>query len=182
MRWNIFFLQCSNYTIRNCSGNDSIRTYVYTPSKSYNLCSDFVKVDAQGADFDVMLSAGKSLYRIKSFCVEVQTEPLYRGAKQENDFTEYFQKRGFKMEKKMFQNKHELNMLFVNTQYEMPVGLPLNKLFNNNTKSKSPYSKVTLHQNKIDTATKPFNPYNPYMDFEKKQNSKNKEQEANVLR
>jgi len=92
---------------------------------------EFLKVDAQGADFEVVKSAGKNLYRIVSFVVEIQTKPLYKDSATEEQFVDYFQSRGFKMIKKKFQNKQEseANMLFLNTRYELPTDIPVQEFF-----------------------------------------------------
>jgi len=61
---------------------------------------EFLKVDAQGADFEVVQSAGKHLRRIGAFIVEVQLEPLYLDAKNESDYIDYFTQRGFELVQK----------------------------------------------------------------------------------
>jgi len=90
---------------------------------------EFVKIDAQGADFEVIASAGRNLHRIKSFVVEIQTEPLYKDSKAEEHFTSYFSERGFVLVKKKFQNKHEANLLYRNTKYPLPSNIPIDEFF-----------------------------------------------------
>jgi len=90
---------------------------------------EFIKVDAQGADFDVMQSAGKHLRRIKAFVVEVQTEALYSETHTEAEFKEYFERRGFELVKKELQNKHEENLLFRNTLYPLSDDIPISEFF-----------------------------------------------------
>jgi len=95
---------------------------------------EFLKVDAQGADFEVVESAGKHLRRIKSFVVEVQIEPLYADAKTEADYKEYFENRGFELVHKKLQNAREENLLFRNLKYPLPEGIPLDEFFSEDKK------------------------------------------------
>jgi hypothetical protein len=89
---------------------------------------EFIKVDAQGADFEVMQSAASELDRIDSFAVEVQTDPLYKGQKTTEDFVEYFTVRGFTLEEEVFQNKHEKNLFFRRRGVKVSEDVPVKAL------------------------------------------------------
>lgn len=58
---------------------------------------DFLKIDAQGADFQVVLSAGERLKDIHKITMEVAVTPiqLYAGAAQKKDVIDFMSKRGF---------------------------------------------------------------------------------------
>ncbi|KNC48619.1 uncharacterized protein AMSG_00396 [Thecamonas trahens ATCC 50062] len=97
----------------------------------------FVKIDAQGADFDVLLSAGPALAeKVENVVVEVQTNvPLYAGAKNETDFVDYMADAGFDLVKRALQGPNELNLLFHNAKLGIKLTsedwdlLPLNMIF-----------------------------------------------------
>jgi FkbM family methyltransferase len=90
---------------------------------------EFVKVDAQGSDFDVLKSAGKSLERINSIVVEVQiNHVLYKDAKTEQEFVDYMGDRGFEVVTIEKQGKNEENIHFHNKKYPKPTNLPLDDL------------------------------------------------------
>jgi hypothetical protein len=91
---------------------------------------EFIKIDAQGADFDVVQSAGKNLQRINTIVVEVQTEPLYKNSVSEAEFIQYMEKQGFQVIDSLFQNRHEINIMFHNKKYSFPKEkLPINLIF-----------------------------------------------------
>jgi FkbM family methyltransferase len=58
---------------------------------------DYLKIDAQGMDLDVVRSAGNRLKDIHRICLEcdVTPHPLYRGAPTKNETVEFLESRGF---------------------------------------------------------------------------------------
>jgi hypothetical protein len=60
---------------------------------------EFLKVDAQGADFSVVRSAGRRLDNIRSIKLEVATtaRQLYRGAADKATVTAFLEGRGFRL-------------------------------------------------------------------------------------
>jgi hypothetical protein len=60
---------------------------------------DYLKVDAQGLDLQVVRSAGDRLKDIHRICVEcdVTSNPLYRGAATKNETVDFFESHGFKL-------------------------------------------------------------------------------------
>jgi len=58
---------------------------------------DYLKVDAQGLDLEVVRSAGNRLKDIHRICLEcdVTAHPLYRGASTKSETVEYLESRGF---------------------------------------------------------------------------------------
>lgn len=97
----------------------------------------FIKVDAQGADYEVIVSAGRALSKmVENVVVEVQTDvPLYSGSKNESDYVSFMESQGFELAKRMAQGPHEINLLFHNTGLGIPLEesdwdlLPLNIIF-----------------------------------------------------
>jgi len=84
---------------------------------------EFIKVDAQGADYDVIDSAGTELTRVGAAVIEVQLlRPLYSDSADEEKFKKLFAKSGFRHEKTKVQNLEntEANMLFRNERMEKP--------------------------------------------------------------
>lgn len=61
---------------------------------------EYMKVDAQGFDFDVVKSAGSSLRKIKKFKVELQGEGVtyYSGSTPCHDVVRYFERWGYSWE------------------------------------------------------------------------------------
>jgi FkbM family methyltransferase len=90
---------------------------------------EFVKVDAQGSDFEVMQSAGRLLRRIHAFVVEVQLKPLYAGVKNESDYIDFFGRLGFEMVVKKMQNTKEENILFRNIDFPLSPNIPIERFF-----------------------------------------------------
>jgi FkbM family methyltransferase len=58
---------------------------------------DYLKIDAQGMDLDVVRSAGNRLKDIHRICLEcdVTPHPLYRGASTKSETVEYLESHGF---------------------------------------------------------------------------------------
>jgi len=98
-----------------------------------NIKIEFLKVDAQGSDLDVIQSAGEELVRVGCAVVELQLQrPLYKGSAKEGDFKTLFQQSGFKHEITKIQNleKTEANMFFINPKMNQPRDgvLPLDQI------------------------------------------------------
>jgi len=84
---------------------------------------EFLKVDAQGGDYDVVSSAGVELARIATAVIEVQLlRPLYQDSASEEQFKSLFAKSGFRHAKTKVQNLEntEANMFFRNEGMEQP--------------------------------------------------------------
>jgi len=84
---------------------------------------EFLKVDAQGSDYDVIQSAGSELTRVGCAVIEVQLlRPLYADSANEEKFKELFSKSGFRHAKTKIQNLEntEANMLFRNEKMAEP--------------------------------------------------------------
>ena len=80
---------------------------------------DYLKIDAQGADFAVIRSAGEHLKRIQKIKLEVAVTPtqLYDGAASKKEIVEYLLSRGFALEAIEPQTHgQEENLTFVRTQ------------------------------------------------------------------
>lgn len=60
---------------------------------------DWLKIDAQGADFDVLLSAGSRLRDIREITIEVATTavPLYQGASDKTTIVDFLAAHGFEL-------------------------------------------------------------------------------------
>lgn len=58
---------------------------------------DLLKVDAQGADLQVLKSAGDLIHNIKRIQVEVQLSPLYVGSADKTEIVNYLTSRGFRL-------------------------------------------------------------------------------------
>lgn len=58
---------------------------------------DYLKIDAQGMDLEVVRSAGNRLKDIHQICLEcdVSPHPLYRGASTKSETIEFLESRGF---------------------------------------------------------------------------------------
>ncbi|PRP88530.1 ubiquitin C-terminal hydrolase L3 [Planoprotostelium fungivorum] len=109
-----------------------------------DIAIEFLKVDAQGSDLDVIKSAGKLLSRISTIVVEVQLlRPLYAESATEQDFIDYFKIHGFKHTQTKIQNleKTEANMLFVNSKMVEPKkgSLPLTEFPSVNRADPTPF-------------------------------------------
>jgi FkbM family methyltransferase len=77
----------------------------------------FLKVDAQGADLDVVRSAGNRLVDIDRITLEVtKAEQLYRGAASTEEVLAFMTERGFKLLNRADQaSGQEENLTFVRT-------------------------------------------------------------------
>lgn len=79
---------------------------------------DFLKIDAQGADLNVLKSAGKRLRDIHKIILEVSTTPtpLYEGSHTEQDCLQFMTDAGFTLVKQETQSHgQEKNLTFVPT-------------------------------------------------------------------
>jgi len=87
---------------------------------------EFLKVDAQGVDVDVIKSAGITIKRVKKIIIEVQSRTnstqinfLYKGTNTKQDATEYMDKIGFELNRvESFMESEaigEENLVFDNT-------------------------------------------------------------------
>lgn len=82
---------------------------------------DFMKIDAQGHDLEVLKSLGKSISKVREIVVEGSLTPfnIYDGQTNQKDaIVDYMQLNGFKLHKqeKLSRNQ-EINMWFVNTKF-----------------------------------------------------------------
>ena len=82
---------------------------------------DFIKIDTQGHDLEVLKSLGKSITKVREIVVEgsLTAFNIYEGQTNQKDLiADYMQRNGFKIHKqeKMSRNQ-EINMWFVNTRF-----------------------------------------------------------------
>jgi methyltransferase FkbM-like protein len=78
---------------------------------------DYLKIDAQGLDLDVVRSAGNRLKDIHRICLEcdVSAHPLYRGASTKSETVEFLESRGFALIDVLVQSEgQEENLTFDN--------------------------------------------------------------------
>lgn len=76
---------------------------------------EYLKIDAQGGDFNVLLSAGTRLADIENITLEVAVteEQLYKGARDRTDIVNFMASKGFTLVKESPQSfNQELNMTF----------------------------------------------------------------------
>ncbi len=77
---------------------------------------EFLKIDAQGADYDVVVSAGDRLRQIEKITMEVAVTPrqLYRGASSKDDVIRFMMSRGFELTEASSQSDgQEENLTFL---------------------------------------------------------------------
>lgn len=77
---------------------------------------EFLKIDAQGADFSVVKSAGDRLKDIDKIALEVAVTPsqLYSGASSKDEITDYLKEAGFKLvETEKQSSDQEENLTFI---------------------------------------------------------------------
>ena len=79
---------------------------------------DFLKIDTQGNDFDVIKSLGDRINSVKEILCEVQLKPLYAGACTKDDVVNYLGDKGFVLTKTESWSKgQEENLGFVNKDF-----------------------------------------------------------------
>jgi FkbM family methyltransferase len=87
---------------------------------------DYLKIDAQGKDLDVVKSAGNRLKDIHRICMEcyVTSHPLYRGASTKSEAIAYLESKNFALVDVFVQSDgQEENLIFENkTEPETPGG------------------------------------------------------------
>ena len=82
---------------------------------------DFLKIDTQGNDLNVIKSAGSSIHRVKRLSLEVQLTPLYDGGSTKDDVIEYLEARGFRLSQSSLQtNGLEENLEFIRVNRFVP--------------------------------------------------------------
>ena len=77
---------------------------------------DFLKIDAQGADLDVLRSRGKKLSIVKKLQVEVCDIMIYEGGNNYNDTVSYLNSHGFTKTKTIQHNQFK-DVIFKNENY-----------------------------------------------------------------
>eukprot|EP01117_Protostelium_nocturnum_P006488 TRINITY_DN2339_c0_g1_i1.p1 TRINITY_DN2339_c0_g1~~TRINITY_DN2339_c0_g1_i1.p1 ORF type:complete len:313 (+),score=93.08 TRINITY_DN2339_c0_g1_i1:282-1220(+) len=88
-----------------------------------NIAIEFVKVDAQGSDYDVIASGGTAMKRVGAAVIEIQLKKaLYVNAKSEEEHIELFRSVGFSHISTKIQNREgtEANMYFTNKKMKQP--------------------------------------------------------------
>ena len=82
---------------------------------------DFLRIHAQGNDFNVVKSAGSSIHRIKRIALDVQLAPLYEGSAEKGSVVEYLESHGFRLSKCSSQtNGLEENLEFIRVNRFVP--------------------------------------------------------------
>jgi hypothetical protein len=79
---------------------------------------DFLKVDAQGSDLDVVKSAGARLADVRRVQLEVATAgSLYQGAASRDDVLAFMEGKGFRLQSREDESHgQEENLTFVNVE------------------------------------------------------------------
>jgi FkbM family methyltransferase len=81
---------------------------------------DFIKIDTQGNDFNVVKSLGDLIYNVKEIMLEVQIVPFeyYKGQSKKLDVVNYMFRKGFAVYRRMRQSKNqEENIWFTNKRF-----------------------------------------------------------------
>jgi len=83
-----------------------------------NIKFNFLKVDAQGADLDVLKSAGEHLQDIKGIQVECNLLPIYKGAPLAGEIDAFLEDKGFVLVKRWSGPKRKVweDHLFINRE------------------------------------------------------------------
>ena len=69
-----------------------------TICKEYSIDGvDFVKIDVEGATYEVINGMGSEIYKIKIMHIETESYPFFDGQKLHNDVCELLKSKGFKM-------------------------------------------------------------------------------------
>jgi FkbM family methyltransferase len=82
---------------------------------------DFIKIDTQGNDFNVVKSLGDLICNVKEIMLEVQIVPFeyYKGQSKKIDLVNYMCKNGFEISRKSRQsNNQEENLWFTNKRFK----------------------------------------------------------------
>lgn len=76
---------------------------------------EYIKIDAQGHDFEVVRGIGSELPRVKHIRVEVQLKTVYEGATTKDQFRTFMEQHGFRMSKANVNGSpSEENLDFIN--------------------------------------------------------------------
>lgn len=81
---------------------------------------DFIKIDTQGNDFNVVKSLGDMINNVKEIMLEVQVVPFeyYKGQSNKNDIIAYMTEKGFDLYRKTRQSTNqEENLWFINKKF-----------------------------------------------------------------
>lgn len=94
---------------------ESIRLDTFMEREKINEV-DFLKIDAQGADLQVLRSCGDKLFMVKKVQVEICDIQIYQGGNMLNETVEYLNNYGFKPIKTV-QNLQYKDMVLKNENY-----------------------------------------------------------------
>ena len=77
---------------------------------------EYIKIDTQGTDLDVVKSLGDKISIVKKISMEIQLKELYRGSSTIEETLEYMNKRGFVLVEDLnhYNNEFEKDFVFVN--------------------------------------------------------------------
>lgn len=80
---------------------------------------DFLKIDTQGSDYDVVLSLGEKIVKVKKIELEIILKPFYKEQPSRDTVVEYLTNKGFELIEEIpnhEENKgYENNLTFLNT-------------------------------------------------------------------
>ena len=78
---------------------------------------DYLKLDTQGSEYEILQSAGDLLDRVVEIQCEVEHTEMYKEQKLENDINELLTERGFKQIRKHKVGNHS-DVWYINTKYQ----------------------------------------------------------------
>lgn len=83
---------------------------------------DFLKIDTQGSDYDVILSLGDKIKHVKKIELEVILKPFYKNQPTRDDIINYLQDKNFILIEETPNHDENLgyenNLIFINKNYE----------------------------------------------------------------
>lgn len=84
---------------------------------------DYVKIDTQGTDLNVVKSLGTSISNVKKISVEVQLEELYKGSPTKEEVNSYMSKNNFTCieeethRQRLDEPMREQDLVFINNKF-----------------------------------------------------------------
>lgn len=113
-RWNMKF-EMEEYNV-NC-----VRLDHFMEEKNINYI-DFLKIDTQGSDYDVILSLGEKIKKVKKIELEVILMPFYKNQPTRETIISYLNEKGFDLIDESPNHEenvgYENNLTLMNNNYE----------------------------------------------------------------